>query len=81
LGFGEENDDEEDFTPVVSRRTRKRLKSAKKNQRPMERNRCNTRSLGAQSDVGAAQGKVTDDHPVCGMVTGPRVRRKNPKYL
>jgi hypothetical protein len=30
LGFGEENEEEEEFTPVVSRRTRKKLKSAKK---------------------------------------------------
>jgi hypothetical protein len=37
LGFGEQNDEEEDFAPVVSRRTRKRLKCANKIQRSMEK--------------------------------------------
>jgi hypothetical protein len=81
LRFGEENEEEEEFTPVVSRKTRKKLKSAKKIQRSMENNGCKARSLGAQSGFGAAQGKATDGHPVCDIVTGPRVRRKNPKYL
>jgi hypothetical protein len=56
-GFGEEDDEEEEFTPVVSRRTRKRMKSVNKIQRSMERNIYNTRSLGAQSGVGVVHGK------------------------
>jgi hypothetical protein len=81
LGFGEEGDDGEDFTPVISRKSKKELKYVNKIQRSMERIRYNTRSLGAQSGFGAAQGKATNDHPVCGMVAGSRARKKNPKYL
>jgi hypothetical protein len=54
LGFGEDDYDGDDFTPVLSRKTKRKLKSGNKIQRSMERNRYNTRSMGAQSGSGAA---------------------------
>jgi hypothetical protein len=81
LGFGEEDMDYEGYTPFLSKKTKKRMKSACKIQRSLEKNRQKRVEVGAQSGLCAAQEKVINDHPVCGIVTGSRIRRKNPKYL
>jgi hypothetical protein len=65
----------------LSRRTKNKMKSARKIQRSLERNRHDAKTVGPESGCGAAQVKVNNDNPVCGIVTGPRVRRKNPRYL
>jgi transcriptional regulator of NAD metabolism len=55
----------------LSRRTKNKMKSARKIQRSLERNRQNAnKKLGAQSGCGVAQVEVSNDHPVCGIVTG-----------
>jgi hypothetical protein len=76
LGFGEEDMDDDGFTPVMSKKTKKRMKSACKIQRSLEKNRQRRKELGAQSGLCAAQEKVINDHHVCGIVTGSRIRRK-----
>jgi hypothetical protein len=81
LGFCEEEMDDEDYTPFISKKNRKRMKSACKIQRSLEKNSQRRMELGAQSGLCAAQEKVNNDHPVCGIVAGSRIRRKNPKYL
>jgi hypothetical protein len=81
LGFGEEDVDEEGFTLVLSKKTKKKMKSSCKIQRSLEKNRQKRKKLGAQAGYRAAQEKVNDDHLVCGIVAGSRIRRKNPKYL
>jgi hypothetical protein len=57
------------------------MKSVGKNQRSLERNRHDAKTVGPESGCGAAQVKVINDHPMCGIVSGSRVRRNNPKYL
>jgi hypothetical protein len=69
LGW-KEDADEEGFTPVISRRNKKKLKSA-----------CKVKLRGAQSKVNAASVKVNNNHPLCDVITGTRERRKNPKFL
>jgi hypothetical protein len=81
LGFGQEEMDDEGFTPFLSKKTKKKMQSACKIQRSLEKNRQRRKDLGAQSGFCAAQEKVINDHPVCGIVTGSRIRKKNPKYL
>jgi hypothetical protein len=73
--------DDEGYTPFLSKKTKKRMKSACKIQRSLEKNRQKRVEVGAQSSLCAAQEKVINDHPVCGIVPGSRIRRKNPKYL
>jgi hypothetical protein len=82
LGFNEElEDDIDDFTPVVSRRTKKQRKSAeKKKGRGAPAKSC-VALRGALAKSSAASVKVHNDHPLCGIVTGTRNRRKNSKYL
>jgi hypothetical protein len=70
LGFGEDHDDEEDFTSVVSRRSGQTKKSA-----------CQI-SLGRTlSKSGVASAKALNDPPLCGIVARSRRRKQNPKYL
>jgi hypothetical protein len=77
LGFGEEDVDDEGFTPFLSRKTKK-MKYACKIQRSLEKNRQRKRDMGAQVGFGATQEKVNNDHPVCGIVTASRIRKKSP---
>jgi hypothetical protein len=49
LSFGGDEEEVDDFTPVISRKTKKKMKSACKIQRFLERNRQNAKSKGAQS--------------------------------
>jgi hypothetical protein len=83
LGFGREQDiDEDDFTPVISRRSRKKRKSGGRTGRWRETPAKSGGSfVGAQSKSCAAQGKVNNVHPLSDIVTGPRCRKKNLKYL
>jgi hypothetical protein len=82
LGFSDSVDDGiEDYTPVVSRRTKKKRKSAeKKSERGTLAKSC-VASGGVQSKSSAASVKVSNDHPLCGIVTGTRRRKQNSKYL
>jgi hypothetical protein len=84
LGFGRGQDleDEDDFTPVLSRKNRKKRRSLVKSRRRRESPAKSGDSLlGAQSKSSAALGKVSNDHPLSGIVTGTRCRKKNPRYL
>jgi hypothetical protein len=84
LGFERDQDleDEDDFTTVVSRRNRKKTRSAGKSGRWRETPTKLGGSLrGAQSKLCAALVKVSNDHPLCDIVTGTRCRKKNPRYL
>jgi hypothetical protein len=82
LGFNEElEDDIDDFTPVVSRRTKKQRKSAEKKKGRGTPTKSGVASRGALAKSSAASVKVHNDHPLCGIVTGTRNRRKNSKYL
>jgi hypothetical protein len=84
LGFSdkmEEDDDMEDFTPVISRRTKKQRKSVEKKRRRGTPAKSGVASGGALTKSCAASVKVLNDHPLCGIVTGTRTRKKNHKYL
>jgi hypothetical protein len=82
LGFNEElEDDIDDFTPVVSRRTKKQRKSAEKKKGRGTPTKSGVASRGALAKSSAASVKVHNDHPLCGIVTGTRNRKKNSKYL
>jgi hypothetical protein len=84
LGFESDQDlaEEDDFTPVVSRRNRKKRRSAGKDKRWKGTPAKSGGSFeGAQSKSCAALGKVNNAHPLSGIVTGTRCRKKNPKYL
>jgi hypothetical protein len=84
LGFGKDQDldDEDDFTPVVSRRSRKKKRSVGKSKRWKGTPTKSGGSLGgAQLKSCAASVKVNNDHPLSDIITGTRCRKKNPKYL
>jgi hypothetical protein len=84
LGFdGEHVSEEEDgFTPVLSRwKRRKRRSLTKSGRRGGSPVQSGVSPEGAQSKSSAALGKVNNDHPLCGIVTGTRCRKKNPRYL
>jgi hypothetical protein len=78
LGFDEEDVYDEGYTPVLSRKSKRKMKSSCKIQKSLERNRQKNNGLGAQAGYGAAQVKVNNDHPVCGIVSGSRIRKKIP---
>jgi hypothetical protein len=69
LGWKDEGE-KDGFTPVISRRTKKELRKSG-----------DGNLLAAQSGCSAAAVKVNNYHPLCGVVTGTRVRRKKSKYL
>ena len=69
LGWGEEETDVGDFTPVVSKSARKRLRAASK-----------VKVGGARSKSSATSGKTSINHPLCDVLVGPRSRKQNPKY-
>jgi hypothetical protein len=82
LGFSDNTEDDmEDFTPMVSRRTKKQRQSAEKKRRRATPTKSGVASGGALAKSSAASVKVHNDHPLCGIVTGTRTRRKNYKYL
>jgi hypothetical protein len=76
LGFGETSDEEQDFTPVISKRTRRKQKSAiKLSINPRQEKEARS-ERGAQSKSSAASEKVHNNHPLCDIVSGSRVRKK-----
>jgi hypothetical protein len=80
LGFGEDSDDELDFTPVLSRKSKKKLRSERK-MKKKEEVLCQINSTGgAQAKSCAASVKVRNYHPLSDIVSGSRVRKQNPKY-
>jgi hypothetical protein len=81
LGFGEETTDDEGFTPVLSRKTRKAMRSASKVRIGGKNDEGSVRSRRAQSKSSAASVKAHNNHPLCDIMAGSRVRKKNPKYL
>jgi hypothetical protein len=76
------SEDEEGFTPVLSRKKRKKrrslINSGKRRGSPAK---SGDSSEGAQSKSSAALGKVNNAHPLSGIITGTRCRKKNPRYL
>jgi hypothetical protein len=77
LGYGEEQEDEQGFTHVISRMSRKKRKSVcKKVVRRESPAKSGGSRRGAQAKSGAASGKVFNDCPLCGIVTGPKCRKK-----
>jgi hypothetical protein len=81
LGFGEESDDGEDFTPVISKRTKKKMRSAVKFSKRSNHSEGVKSDGGAQFKSSAASVKVHNNHPLCDIVSGSRVRKKKSKYL
>jgi hypothetical protein len=81
LQFGEESDDGEDFTPVISKRTKKKMRSAVKLSKRSNHSESVKSGGGAQFKSSAASVKVHNNHSLCDIVSGSRVRKKNPKYL
>jgi hypothetical protein len=80
LGFGRDQDleDEDDFTPVVSRRSKKKKRSAGKTRRWKGTPTKSGGSFGgAQTKSCVASVKVCNDHPLSDIVTGTRCRKKN----
>jgi hypothetical protein len=67
LGFREEDTDEEGFTPVVSRRNRKKMKSSSKSKMSMPRYGSIKSDGGAHSKSSAASVKVHNNHPLHGL--------------
>jgi hypothetical protein len=80
LGFGEDSDEELDFTPVLSRKSKKKLRSAVKLKKGEEVFYQNRSIGGAQAKSCAASVKVRNYHPLSDTVSGSRVRKQNPKY-
>jgi hypothetical protein len=84
LGFEKEQgcEDEDGFTPVLSRKKRKKRRSLINSGRRREPpSKSGGSPEGAQSKSSAALGKVNNAHPLSGIVTGTRCRKRNPKYL
>jgi hypothetical protein len=80
LGFDDESEDDLDFTPVVSKKTKKKMRSVGKQKRNGEsRNKINSVGV-AQAKSCAASVKVHRYHPLCDIVSGSRVRKQNSKY-
>jgi hypothetical protein len=73
--------DEDDFTPVVSRRKRRSKKSACKLGWSGSQSKSGDAIVGAQSKSCAAQVKASNNHPLSGIAAGSRRRKQNPKYL
>jgi hypothetical protein len=82
LGFLDNLDDDmEDFTPVVSRKTKKKRKSAEKGSLRGTLAKSGVTSGGAHFRSSVASVKVANDHPLCGIVTRTRNRKQNHMYL
>jgi hypothetical protein len=80
LGFGEGEEDEDDFTPVMSKRSRKKIRSSYKISIRDAQSKSGACSSGAQGKSCATLVKANNYHPLCDIVAGPRERRKNSKY-
>jgi hypothetical protein len=81
LGFGEDTTDDEGFTPVLSRKTKKAMRSAAKVRIGGRNDENIVSSRRAQSKSSDASAKAHNNHPLCDIMAGSRVRKKNPKYL
>jgi hypothetical protein len=80
LGFDEESEDDLDFTPVISKKTRKKLRSVGKQKKKGESaNKINFGGA-AQAKSCAASVKVHKYHPLSDIVSGSRARKQNTKY-
>jgi hypothetical protein len=73
--------DEDDFTPVVSRKKKRSKRSACKIGRSGSQSKSGDATVGAQVKSCAAQVKACNNHPLSGIVAGSRRRKQNPKYL
>jgi hypothetical protein len=80
LGFGEGEEDEDDFTPVMSKRSKKKIRSSHNISIRDAQSKSAAFSLGAQGKSWVVLVKAKNYHPLCGIVAIPRERRKNPKY-
>jgi hypothetical protein len=82
MGLGDDQSEsdrdveEDDFTPVLSRRKKKAKKSACKVGRSGPQSKSSDATLGAQSKSCAAQVKANNDHPSSGIVAGTRRKKK-----
>jgi hypothetical protein len=82
LGFGESDSDSDGFTPVLSRSSKKKMKAAARCRISIQQKKKESvRSGGAHSKSSVASVKAHSYHPLCDIVAGSRVRKKNPKYL
>jgi hypothetical protein len=80
LGFDEESEDDLDFTPVISKKTRKKMRSVGKQKRKGDSaNKINSVGV-AQVKSCAASVKVHRYHPLSDIVSGSRARKQNIKY-
>ena len=81
LGWGEDGEEIEDFTPVISKKNRKKLRSACKValNRGMQSS-SGMPSGGAQTKMSAASVKAHIYHPLSGIVTGTRERKKTFRF-
>ena len=80
LGWGEEEVDKDGFTPVLSNSTRKNIRTARRLMVEGLPSGSGKSCGGALAGCSAASVKVTNNHPLSGVVTGSRVRKKKPKY-
>ena len=62
---GGDGEDMNEFTPVVSKSARKRMRAANK-----------VTVRGAQSKSSAASGKISINHPLCDVLVGPGTESK-----
>jgi hypothetical protein len=82
LGFSNCVDgDIEDYTPAVSRRTKKKRKLAENKFVRGTLAKSGVASGGAHSTSSVVSVKVSNDHPLCGIVTRTRRRKQNSKSL
>jgi hypothetical protein len=82
LGFGESDLDSYGFTPVLSKSSKKKMKAAARCRISVQQKKKESvRSGGAQSKSSAASVKAHSYHPLCDIVAGSRIRKRNPKYL
>jgi hypothetical protein len=80
LGFDDESEDDLDFTPVISKKTRKKMRSVGKQKKKGESaNKINFGGV-AQAKSCAASVKVHRYHPLSDIVSGSRARKQNSKY-
>jgi hypothetical protein len=71
----------EEYTPVVSRKTKKKKRLADIKSLRGTLAKSGVASGGAHARSSVASVKVANDHPLCGIVTGARNRKQNKRYL
>jgi hypothetical protein len=80
--LNENSENEDEFTPVVSRRKKKKERiSACKFVVRGTPTKSGVTSAGPESVLSAAPVKALNDYPLCGILSGTRRRKPNPKYL